>query len=132
MVSNNLKLHFLDESLCVYRFRPGIDLPSAVWDRPFCSVTKTENELSVVVSGELGTEMAATAEYCSAGWVAFFVEGPLPHDMVGVMAGLSQCIAETGCSIFAIATYDTDYILVPEDKLSEVKNALERACYSLS
>ena len=126
-MTNKLRLHFFDESLTLYRFEPGSDLPESIWDRAFCSVTKTQNEISVVVSGVLDID----SEYCSANWTAFFVEGPLPHNMVGVMAELSKCIASVGCSIFAIATFDTDYILIAEDKLDIVKNALEQAGHTI-
>ena len=129
---DSLKLHFLNERLNVYRFEPGIDLPRTIWDKTFCSVTKVENEVSVVVSGDLDPEgIPSNTEYCSDDWAAFFVEGPLPHDMVGVMAKLSKCIADIGCSIFAIATFDTDYILVPGNKLDTVKSALVQSGYTI-
>ena len=48
------------------------------------------------------------------GWVAFKVRGPLDFSWTGILAGLSQPLAEDGIPIFAISTYDTDYVLVKE------------------
>ena len=49
---------------------------------------------------------------CERGWAGLKVEGPLDFSLTGVLASLAQPLAEAGISIFAVSTYDTDYVLV--------------------
>lgn len=118
----------LNSRLNVYRFPPNTPIPEIIWSTEFASVTKTGDELSVVVS----EDVLLDSEDCSPNWVALSVKGPLPHGMIGVMAELSNCIASAGCSIFTIATFDTDYILVSEEKMDTAKAALIKAGHSIN
>ena len=61
------------------------------------------------------------------GWRAICVAGPLDFALVGVLASLSGTLASAGVSIFAISTFDTDYILVKEDMLGAAREALAAA-----
>ena len=87
----------------------------------FFSVTRTENELSIVASSA-EVPPGSSAE---DGWRCLRVEGPLPFEMTGVLAGLSAPLAEAGVPIFVISTYDTDYLLVKSGDL-------DRACATLA
>ena len=66
------------------------------------------------------------------GWRAFEVEGPLDHAMTGVLASLATPLAEAGVPIFALATYDTDYVLVPAARVADAAAALEAAGHTVS
>jgi uncharacterized protein len=55
---------------------------------------------------------------------AFVVRGPLPFDAVGIMAGLSGALAAAGIPLFAVSTFDTDYLLVREDQVDQACEAL--------
>lgn len=78
-------------------------------ETPFWSVTRTEDELSIVCAYEAipGT-VAAVGPFA-----AFSIDGPLDHSLIGVLAGLTAPLAEAGISILAQSTFDTDWILVP-------------------
>ena len=65
--------------------------------------------------------------HAERGWCALKVQGPLDFALVGVLAALATVLADAGVSIFAISTFDTDYILVKEEKLSASLQALRQA-----
>ena len=105
----------------VCRFAPGTDcsplqgaLFTAVW---------TPDETSVVCRYD-----AAPAAVPSQGPFAMLkVQGPLDFSLTGIMAALTKPLADADISIFAISTYDTDYLLVPEAKLADAVGALRGA-----
>lgn len=105
----------------VCRFAPGTDC-SPLQDALFTTVW-TPEETSVVCRYD-----AAPAAVPSQGPFAMLkVQGPLDFSLTGVMAALTKPLADAGISIFAISTYDTDYLLVSEAKLAEVVGALRGA-----
>ncbi len=76
----------------------------------FCSVTRTEQELSVVGPAELvPPETLAMRD-----WACFWLHGPFDFDETGILAALLNPLAKAGVGIFAVSTYDTDYILVKQ------------------
>ena len=85
------------------------------------SVTRTADELSVVCPAEDAPQSAEV----SAGWRALKVHGPLDHNEVGVLASIAAPLADAGVSLFPIATYDTDYVLVKEPDLERALAALD-------
>lgn len=86
----------------------------------FLSMTRTSDELSVV-SQSTDVPEGALAE---VGWRCLRVEGPLPFEMMGVLAALSAPLARAEIPIFVVSTYDTDHLLVKAAHL-------ERACATL-
>ena len=117
----------LKNSFSIYRFNVEDDIPQEIWAAKFASVTKTIDELSIVVSDDI----SLTSNKTSSGWLCFYVQGPLPHDMVGIMAELSGRLAKMQCSIFAMSTYDTDYILFKQDQENLVATELQNAGHTL-
>lgn len=93
----------------------------------FTSVTRTPEELSVVCSQDAVPE-AVTAE---RGWRCLVVAGPLDFALTGIAASLAAPLADAGISVFFVATFDTDYLLVKEDRLADATAALERAGHTL-
>jgi len=65
------------------------------------------------------------------GWACFKVEGPLEFELVGVLAGISSALAEAGVSIFALSTFDTDYILIKREQVRTAYDALVFAGYQV-
>ena len=64
------------------------------------------------------------------GWRALKLEGPIPFEEIGVLSALSGSLAAAGLSVFAISTFDTDYILVKETHLAAALDALARTGFS--
>ena len=95
----------------------------------FLFLSKTDKELSVVCETAKVPENTINRE---DGWTAFRVEGSLEFSLVGILADLSHCLADAGISIFAVSTYDTDYILVKKDNWDKAKSALLNAGYEIT
>jgi len=65
------------------------------------------------------------------GWRGFKVDGPLDFGLTGVLASVATPLAQSGISLFAIATYNTDYVLVKESKINEAVKALRAAGHTV-
>jgi hypothetical protein len=96
--------------------------PIPKWFVPgvLAGLTYTGAELSIVAP----EETVPTDVVAERGWRAISVEGPLDFGLTGVLASLAGPLAEAGVSIFAVSTYDTDYVLVPADRLDDARRAL--------
>ena len=118
-----LTLSVLPQRLAVCRLDPGEAIPGWLSQHNFWSVTRTDEELSVV----LPEESVRAGWKAEKGWRCFKVHGPLDFSLAGVLASLSAPLAEAGIGIFAISTYDTDYILVLDKDLDKAKNVLSQS-----
>ena len=126
-MTNSLSLLVLPERLAVCRLAPDAPLPTPAARTCFWSVTRTKEELSVV----LPEVMAPSNCQVEAGWRCFKVVGPLDFDLTGILASLTTSLAEAGIPIFAISTYDTDYILVKEENLERAAQTLQGGGYTV-
>ena len=118
-----LKLELLDESFTVHRLSPFAKIPDEVFGEAFFNIVKTEEELSIVCRNSL----TLNSERCHQDWSCIKVSGPLEMSATGILSKLSKVLADAQVSIFAISTYDTDYILVKADKAVEAVAALNAA-----
>jgi len=116
-----LTLSVLPDSYAISRLDPDAPVPDWVRDTPFCSLTRTPEELSIVCPDP---DVPADTQ-ADRGWRIIQVRGPLDLTQVGVLASLAKPLADAGISVFAVSTYDTDYLLVKGD-------ALERTLVVLS
>lgn len=119
-----MDLSFLADSFAVCRLSPQAEIPAWVLiDRSFVSITYTADELSIV----------CPLAYVPAGvpaerhWLALKVEGPQDQAFTGVLASLVAPLAAAGISIFALSTFDTDYLLIKEPQLAHARQVLEAA-----
>ncbi len=115
-----LRLSVLDESLAVCRIEARTEIPPWATGSPFFCVTRTPDELSVICP----EERVPAGITCEPGWRAFRLEGVLDFGLVGVLSSVAAPLAESGVGILAIATYDTDYVLVREPQLDLAITAL--------
>jgi hypothetical protein len=106
--------------------RLAADAPEPAWAHArgrFVTVTRTPHELSITCEARL-----VPADVHSEGpFVSFRVRGALDFGQVGVIAALAGPLAEAGIPIFVVATFDTDYVLVPLARHSEARTALAAA-----
>ena len=117
------ELTVLSESLAMVRLTADAPLPLWATESEFFSVTRTSDELSVVCRpAHIPDGVAA-----ESGWRALKVKGPFALSEVGVLAKLSAVFAEANISLFAISTFDTDYLLVQEKQLAAAITALRSA-----
>ncbi len=122
----------MPERLAVCRLAPEADAASLLArllpGRGFVALCRTGEELSVVCP-EAVAPNGATVQ---AGFLALKVEGPLDFGLTGVLASLAEPLAGARISIFAISTYDTDYILVRRDDLDRAVSALAQAGHEVA
>ena len=118
-----LKLELLDGTFAIHRFSPSARIPDEVFGEAFFNIVKTKEELSIVCCNSL----TLNSERCNQGWSCIKVSGPLDLNTTGILAKLSKVLAEAQISIFAISTFDTDYILVKAEKTNEAVAALNSA-----
>lgn len=125
-----LPLALLPDTLAVCRLGPDDEVPGwAMASRPMSVVARTPDELSLVVVERFlptpaGREPGLRVE---GGWRAFMVRGPLPFHLVGILAAIADPLAAAGISVFPVATYDTDYVLVKEGDRARARAALVAA-----
>lgn len=122
-----LTLVLLPETYCVCRLPAEAPLPALPAEAKFVSVTRTADELSLV----LPEAHAPREARCERGFRAFAIEGPLPFEQVGVLASVLNPLAEAGVSIFAVSTFDTDTVLVRGADRSRAEAALQAAGHTI-
>lgn len=120
-VSNKkLKMRLMKETYAVCRLSPMEAIPEWAAHNGFLSITRTEEELSVVCC----EDAVPDGIQCDKDWKIFKVEGPLDFSLIGILASISTILAQKGISIFAISTFDTDYILVKNMNVNTAIHAL--------
>lgn len=118
-------LRVLDGALSVCRLEPGTHV---FLEGRFHFLAQTDEELSLVCLTE---DVPERTERRSDGWRGFRIEGELDFSLIGILSRLSAILAENGIGIFAVSTYNTDYILVKQENLERALNALSEAGYSI-
>jgi uncharacterized protein len=124
----SLPIALLPLRLAVCRLDAGAPLPAWASEGALSCVTRTPAELSVVVE-ERVVPGDARAE---RGYRAFVVRGPLPFDLVGVFASMAGPLADAGISIFALSTFDTDYVLVKARDVERASGVLRDAGHDVT
>jgi hypothetical protein len=128
MLRLSRSLSLLPGRFAICRFAADATLPAALFESPalLISATRTAHELSLVCAEEAVPD---TADRVETGWRAFALEGPVPFNEPGVIAGLTAPLAAAGVPVFVISTYDTDLLLVRETDLeraiAELKTVAE-------
>lgn len=105
----------------VARLDAGSPVPEWAMSGRFCSVTRTEAELSIVCPQESVPPQARRED----GWALIEVRGPFPFSATGILSSFAEPLAAAGVSIVALSTFDTDYFLV---KMDEVERAAAVLC----
>jgi uncharacterized protein len=125
---HNLKYRVLVERLAVCRLASDARIPGWAMEGGFFCVVRTREELSIVYSEDvcLGDHMPDAAPV-ERGWLALKLEGPFPFSMTGVLGSFLEPLAEARIPIFAISTFDTDYVLIKRENLEQAVAALGTA-----
>lgn len=122
-----LHLMVLPDTFAICRLAPDTAIPP--WAPAGCifSITRTPDELSVVCEQSLVPE---GVRY-ESGWRCLRVAGAIDFSQVGILASLVGPLAESGISVFAISTFDTDYLLVKEADFEKAKTVLQEAGHTM-
>jgi len=121
--SRRLELTLLPERYAISRLAADAVVPAWATEGPFFSITRTGDELSIVC--ELARVPVGVQS--QSGWRVFKVHGPFVLTEIGVLSALAGPLADAKLSLFAISTFDTDYLLVASETLSSAIASLEGA-----
>ncbi len=127
-----MDLHKLNFSLLPGRFavsRLAAETPIPDWihSGPFSCVSRTRDELSVVsLTASVPAEVQSEKD-----WICLKLLGPFPFQLTGILASFLDPLAEANIPIFAVSTFDTDYILVKEDDKERALETLLEAGHQL-
>ena len=124
-----LPLVVLPETVAVCRLPAGAPIPEwASKAHSFLTVSRTPEELSVTAD----QEVVPDGTRCERDYRPIRVRGTLPPNLVGILMAIADPLADAKIPIFAISTYDTDYVLVKAADLDRAIAALERAGHEVS
>jgi hypothetical protein len=122
-----LALAVLPDTLAICRLAPAAPIPA--WVRgDFVSITRTRDELAIVCA----QTCAPDGIPCERDWRALRVVGQLEFALTGILASLAAPLADAGISIFAVSTFDTDYVLVKARDLAKAADALQKAGHTIA
>ena len=97
-------------------------------DFPFCFIGRTDQEKSLVCPVERVPARTLARE---DGWRAFRICGELDFSLVGILARISEILASAGIGLFAVSTFNTDYVLTKAENFSRALSLLENAGYRI-
>ncbi len=120
-----VELEIIEGALSVCRLKSMVEIDL---NRDFFFLGRTDGEISLVCREEHAPRETEARE---DGWRAFRVKGALDFSLTGILSRLSGVLAEAGIGIFAVSTYNTDYILVKRENLDRALNALAAAGYAV-
>ena len=122
-----MKINILPSTYSICRLSPNSQIPNWTHKGSFVSITKTTEELSVVCEeSQVPSDVKAESD-----WRILKVEGPLDFSLTGILSRISTCLAKAKISIFAISTFDTDYIMVKSSSLNEAISSLKKEGYEV-
>ena len=96
-------------------------------DSMYCFIGKTDEENSLVCITE---NVPSNVLKRDDGWKAFRIQGVLDFSLIGVLSEIAAILADRGISIFAVSTYNTDYVLIKKENFQRAQEALEAFGYS--
>ena len=122
-----MQLKVLGNKLKVVKMKKDNKVPEIVFNQNFYSITKTDDELSIVLDEDVNIE-TDIVEY---NWRAIKIIGTLDFSLIGILSKISTILAQSKIPIFAISTYNTDYILLKADKLEDAIKVLKQNEYQV-
>ena len=126
-----MKLKILDSTFSVMKFPPAETIPLWALNCDIFSITRTDEELSVVCSSEC-LPINEQIKEVEDDWKCIKVEGVLDFSLTGILSSLANTLAENKISIFAISTFNTDYLLVKSHSIEKARVVLENEGHSFS
>lgn len=118
-------LQLLEQDFSIHSLDADQTIPADVLASEVFFIAKTLDELSIVCPSEIKIDSFAVEPH----WRALEVIGPLGFSLTGIMSNISGVLADAKISIFAMSTYDTDYVLVKEQQIDAAVTALRKDGY---
>ena len=120
-----MELKKIDYNLTVCKVRDLSDIDTTA---EFFFIGKTDEELSLVCKTE---DTPVDTIERDDGWKAFRIQGTLDFSLIGILSKLSGILANHKIGIFAVSTYNTDYILVKEENYAKALEVLDDEGYTI-
>lgn len=123
----SLKFRQLRGAYAIVRLAPDAPIPAWATSREFTSITRTTDEVSIVCpAGNIPEEVSFGPR-----WICLKLEGPFLFSQTGILLSFIQPLSGNGVPIFAVSTYDTDYVLIQEEHMGGVIELLRKAGHEL-
>ena len=97
-------------------------------DSEYCFIGKTDEEKSLVC---ITSEVPENTIQRDDGWKAFRIQGVLDFSLIGILAKIATVLADNGISIFAVSTYNTDYVLIKKENYQKALDILQITGYKI-
>lgn len=123
----HLKFRQLPGRYAIVRLAPDAPIPDWATKGDFTSITRTADELSIVRPADNLPRNIDSLHH----WIGLKLEGPFPFSQIGVLLSFIEPLSKNGIPIFAISTYDTDYVLVQEERSALAVGLLKRAGHEM-
>lgn len=118
-----MKMRQVKGEFSIGRYEPDTDF-KPLYSRNFCSITRTPEEVTIVCESDLLPFGYTKRE---DGWSCLQVEGIMDFNLTGILSKISGSLANAEISLFAVSTFDTDYVLVKAVTLDKARGALKKA-----
>ena len=112
-----------DFSVCKVKDYSLVDLGAE-----YCFIGKTDEEDSLVCAT---SDVPSNVVERDDEWKGFRIQGVLDFSLIGILTGIAEILAENGISIFAISTYNTDYVLMKKESYQKALDILGRTGYEI-
>ncbi len=124
-----MKLLEIQGTYSILRYSPEEKIPDWLYRSGFYSVSRTDEELSIVCDTNVIQEEVENRE---DNWKCLKVEGPLDFSLTGILSSIALPLADAKISIFAISTFDTDYVMLKNNMLEKAKQVLQKAGFEVT
>jgi len=122
-----LKFRRLCDIYSIVRLAPDAPIPAWAIQGEFTSISRTADELSIVCS----SDHLPIGVHSPHRWICLQLSGPFPFDLTGILLSFIEPLSTNGVPIFAISTFDTDYILIQEKFADTALQLLAQAGHTL-
>jgi hypothetical protein len=127
-MGHQLKFRWVEDGpYAIVRLNAGASVPDWATQGSFTSITRSADELSIVCPVEKVPKDVDVQHH----WICLKLEGPFPFSMTGVLLSFIEPLSSKGIPIFAVSTYDTDYVLVQEEYWGMSLDAWQQAGHEL-
>lgn len=120
-----MKLKIIDKEFCICKIE---NITEIDFSDEYVFVSKTDEELSVVCSKECVPENVIVADN---EWRAFRIVGVLDFSLTGILSKIATILADNKIGIFAVSTYNTDYVLIKDENFLRAINVLSKSGYEI-
>lgn len=127
IVTKSIKLKILAQTYAIARLEPNSQIPAWADGEGFVSISRTDDELSIVCL----EERVPDDVHKDAGWSCFKLLGPFAFGETGIVLSVIKPLSENGIGIFVVSTFDGDHLLVKADDLEKARALLTGAGHSI-